>query len=68
MFNILLSFTLIWKELGIKNIWSIMMIIGIVYLRYKIEEINKNNNELRKKIESILIKIDYSVKICLLIF
>ena len=50
MFNILLSFTLIWKELGIKNIWSIMMIIGIVYLRYKIEEINKNNNnELRKK-------------------
>lgn len=50
IFSILLSLTLIWKELGIKNIWSIIIVIGIVYLRYKIEQINKNNhNQLRKK-------------------
>ena len=48
--SILLSLILIWKELGKRNICSVIILVSIVYLSYQIEEINKtNNNNLRKK-------------------
>lgn len=48
--NILLSFTLVWKELGLKNMSSLVMIVGLVYCQYLNEERNKeNHNNLRKK-------------------
>lgn len=48
--NIVLSFTLVWQELGLRNMTSLVMIVGLVYFQYLTEEKNKdNNNNLRKK-------------------